>query len=180
MGSHESKKRVTDEWLTPHEIIQALGEFNLDPCSPVNRPWNTAQKHYTIIDDGLKQPWEGRVWLNPPYSLKLSQWLEKLSIHKNGIALIFARTEIKMFFNYVWSRAVALLFIYGRITFYRNDGKKALNPSGAPSVLIAYDNENAEILRNCGIKGKYVRINDVKDPVRCDECGHLFTDDVCC
>jgi len=27
-----------DEWLTPPYIIKALGEFDLDPCAPINRP----------------------------------------------------------------------------------------------------------------------------------------------
>jgi hypothetical protein len=35
-----------DTWLTPPTIIQSLGEFDLDPCSPINRPWNTAKNHY--------------------------------------------------------------------------------------------------------------------------------------
>jgi hypothetical protein len=48
-----------DEWLTPKSIIDALGEFDLDPCSPVVRPWNTAKKHLTIEDDGLLTDWGG-------------------------------------------------------------------------------------------------------------------------
>jgi hypothetical protein len=36
-----------DEWLTPQFIVQALGAFDLDPCAPVNRPWDTARTHYT-------------------------------------------------------------------------------------------------------------------------------------
>ena len=55
-----------DEWLTPPELVSALGKFDLDPCSPINRPWDTAKKHYTILDDGLTQPWDGKVWCNPP------------------------------------------------------------------------------------------------------------------
>ena len=50
-----------DEWLTPLRVIEGLGEFDLDPCSPINRPWDTAEKHYNIQDDGMKQTWEGRV-----------------------------------------------------------------------------------------------------------------------
>ena len=57
----------TDVWLTPPYIIEALGEFDLDPCSPINRPWDTAKKHYNVFDDGLAHQWEGRVWCNPPY-----------------------------------------------------------------------------------------------------------------
>ena len=63
-------KTGKDEWLTPPPILQALGEFDLDPCSPINRPWDTANNHLTINDNGLSQTWGGistRVWCNPPY-----------------------------------------------------------------------------------------------------------------
>ena len=56
-----------DEWLTPPEIVKSLGEFDLDPCSPIERPWDTAKNHFTINDNGLIQNWFGRVWCNPPY-----------------------------------------------------------------------------------------------------------------
>ena len=125
MGSHQSHKMGKDEWITPLEIIKALGEFDLDPCSPVNRPWDTAKKHYTINDNGLLQQWEGRVFCNPPYGLRAAVWLKKLSNHKNGIALIFARTETKMFFNWVWDKAIAVKFIEGRLFFHHIDGSKA-------------------------------------------------------
>ena len=39
-----------DEWLTPPYVIEALGSFDLDPCSPIKRPWPTAKEHYTILD----------------------------------------------------------------------------------------------------------------------------------
>jgi hypothetical protein len=48
-----------DEWLTPPEIIKSLGVFDLDPCSSIIRPWNTAIKHYNINDDGLNKKREG-------------------------------------------------------------------------------------------------------------------------
>lgn len=51
--------------------IRALGPFDLDPCSPVGRPWDTAAQHHTIHDNGLLKPWSGRVWLNPPYASAL-------------------------------------------------------------------------------------------------------------
>lgn len=156
IGSHQSARMDKDEWLTPPEIIKALGPFDLDPCSPINRPWSTAAKHYTIDDLGLTRPWYGRVWCNPPYGSQTGVWLQKLADHGNGIALIFARTETEMFFSQGWRRASAMLFIEGRLYFYHVDGTKAAANSGAPSVLIAYGSENAEILKMSKIKGAYV------------------------
>lgn len=82
-----------DEWLTPPEIVHALGDFDLDPCAPVRRPWSTATHHYTVLDNGLTKPWFSRVWMNPPYGRETGIWLNKLAVHGDGIALVFARTE---------------------------------------------------------------------------------------
>ncbi|WP_289054359.1 DNA N-6-adenine-methyltransferase [Carboxylicivirga marina] len=146
-----------DEWLTPPYITQALGEFDLDPCSPIVRPWDTARKHYTIEDDGLTQPWIGRCWCNPPYGNETKKWLAKCVEHGNCIALIFARTETRMFFNHTWDKADALLFIKGRLKFCHVDGTVG-GSAGAPSVLVAYGQENADVLENCDIEGKFVRL----------------------
>jgi hypothetical protein len=147
-----------DEWLTPPEIIEALGKFDLDPCAPIIRPWDTAKKHYTIEDDGLSMDWEGRVWCNPPYGDQAGKWLKRLADHGNGVALIFARTETKMFFEHIWRRADALLFIEGRLHFHHVNGTRAKGNSGAPSVLVAYGKFNAERLANSSICGRYVRL----------------------
>lgn len=156
IGSHQSANMLKDEWLTPPEIIQALGEFTLDPCAPIVRPWEMAENHYTIQDNGLEKDWQGRVWCNPPYGLEAAKWLQKLSEHGNGIALIFARTETRMFFQWVWNKATAVKFIEGRLYFHHVNGTKARANAGAPSVLVAYGNENAEILQDCEIKGKFL------------------------
>lgn len=87
-----------DEWLTPPHVLEQLGVFDLDPCSPVNRPWDTAKYHMTINDDGMSKKWEGRVFCNPPYGTQTKHWLDKCAEHGNCIALVFARTETKMFF----------------------------------------------------------------------------------
>jgi hypothetical protein len=158
IGSHQSANMLKDEWLTPPEIIRSLGDFDLDPCSPINRPWSTAKKHFTIEDDGLNQSWNGRVWCNPPYGLEAAKWLKKLSDHNNGIALIFARTETKMFFEWVWRKASAVLFLKGRLYFHHVTGERARANAGAPSVLIAYGEENARILAETDIKGQYVSL----------------------
>lgn len=144
-----------EEWLTPPRIVKALGAFDLDPCSPINRPWDTARRHYTINDNGLALPWEGRVWLNPPYGNHTEQWIRRLAEHGNGIALIFARTETATFFPWVWGYARAVLFLKGRLCFHNVDGSKGGN-AGAPSVLIAYGQDNIGTLQTCGLAGRLV------------------------
>ena len=156
IGGHQSAAMLKDEWLTPPEIIKDLGEFDLDPCSPIRRPWDTADLHYTIEDDGLSQPWHGRVWCNPPYGLEAARWLERLADHGNGIALIFARTETRMFFEQVWNKADAVLFIEGRLHFHHVDGTRARANAGAPSVLVAYGHENRGVLKSSDIPGKFI------------------------
>ncbi len=161
IGGHtKAYEGKTDVWLTPPGIIKALGQFDLDPCSPIGRPWDTAAKHYTVEDDGLLQPWAGRVWMNPPYGPETSNWMSKLADHGDGVALIFARTETAMFFSHVWPKAASLLFIEGRLFFHDHAGVKAKHNSGGPSVLIAYDlpnsDRNSASLAASGIKGQYV------------------------
>lgn len=148
-------KAGKDEWLTPPEIIKMLGEFDLDPCAPIERPWETAKQHYTKLDNGLIQNWKGRVWCNPPYGKEAAFWLEKCAMHGNAIALTFARTETRMFFNHIWYKATAVLFIKGRLKFYHVTGERG-DSAGAPSVLIAYGKENAVALRDSGIEGKFL------------------------
>lgn len=132
--------------MTPPFITDALGPFDLDPCSSYIRPWATAKQHFTVFEDGLSLPWHGYVWCNPPYGPQTWDWLDRMAEHGNGIALTFARTETAGFFESAWSKATALLFLRGRLFFHHVDGTRAAHNSGAPSVLIAYGEEAAEKL----------------------------------
>lgn len=155
-NTQKGKKVPTDEWLTPPHILEALGEFDLDPCSPINRPWPTAKKHYTIKDNGLSHPWKGRVWCNPPYGNATGAWMFRCAHHGNAMGLVSARTDTKWFFEHVWNKATALLFIKGRLYFHYVDGRQAKDNGGAAPVLVAYGSDNAEILRTCGIRGAFI------------------------
>lgn len=146
------------EWLTPPEIVKALGEFDLDPCAPVVRPWETANHHFTM--GGLQRDWFGRIWLNPPYD-ECQAWFEKLANHGNGIALCFNRTETNWFDEVVYKRANAILYKKGRIKFYNVDGTMGGNGPGAGSVFVAYGIENAhclEILSTTKLIGHFERL----------------------
>ena len=149
------KINYKNEWLTPIEIINALGEFDLDPCSPINRKWDTAKKHINQIEDGLKTEWEGRVWCFPPFAKESVKWLEKCAVHGNCIALTFVRSDTKLFHQVVFPTAYALFFLEKRIKFYSLNGEQG-DSSSSPSVLIAFDKNNADVLKNCKLNGYYV------------------------
>lgn len=146
-----------DEWLTPPAVLKTLGSFDLDPCAPIVRPWDTAVNHYTLDDDGLSKEWAGRVWLNPPYGRETGKWLGRLAQHGNGIALIFARTETALFFEQVWRKADGILFFEGRLVFHHVTGEAANNNGGAPSCLVAYGRANADVLSGLA-NGYYLRL----------------------
>jgi len=147
-----------DEWLTPPWIIEALGRFDLDPCAPIERPWDTAEQHYTLLDDGLAQPWRGRVWLNPPYGRETWKWIARLAAHGRGTALTFARTETNGFHSEVWGKATGLLFFRGRLAFYNLNGVQAEASAGAPSCLAAYGAADWQALQKSGIDGYLVAL----------------------
>ena len=150
--SFERSANTTDEWYTPIEIVNALGSFDLDPCSPTHRLWDTAKRHITPEEDGLKTPWGGvRVWLNPPYSRPLiERFVEKMVENNNGIALLFNRCDSKMFQDLIFPNATAIMFL-------RPDGTQGDSP-GCGSVLIAFGEENAVALEKSNIPGKFIRL----------------------
>lgn len=100
------------EYYTPSEIIEAarslMGGIDLDPASCVEAQETVrARTFYTQQDDGLKQQWEGRVWLNPPYGKignESSQgyWAERLIVEYDmgnvGAACLLTRSAL----GYEW------------------------------------------------------------------------------
>ena len=75
--------------------------------------------------------------------------------------MTFARTETEMFFDHVWGVAKAVLFLAGRLHFHFPDGRRAPHNSGGPSCLIAYGNDDANRLRDSGLRGAFVDNVDV-------------------
>lgn len=148
---------ATDEWYTPREVVGALGEFDLDPCTP-SRQFYTAKECYTKAEDGLKMPWHGRVWCNPPYSRKLiAPFIRKMAEHGNGVALIFNRMDIALWHEVIFPTATAMLVMRGRLKFFRSDGAQG-DAAGCGSVLVAWGEDNAETLRTSIIDGKFIRL----------------------
>lgn len=156
-GHTELRQRAgggeTNEWFTPPEIFQALDcDFDIDVAAPVGGvSWIPAARHYSYRDDGLGQPWEGRVWLNPPYGPHTAPWLGKLAQHGNGIALVFARTDVT-WFQTIARQASLICFLRGRVRFIRAVGiARNSHNAAAPSCLMAFGDECAEIVRSSGL-----------------------------
>lgn len=132
---HGSSK--TPEHYTPPAILEAvvavLGAIDLDPASNPGRTVPAA-RHYTVVDDGLAQPWCGRVFLNPPYGRGIEPWIKKLvTEHTSGrvekaIALLPARVDTQWFRRL---RDYPCCFVKGRLTFIGNE-----NAAPFPSVVV--------------------------------------------
>lgn len=119
----------------------------------------------TESENGLLSLWHGFVWMNPPYGKELATWLNRLALHGNGIALVFARTDTRAFHEHVWPLASALLFLRGRLTFHLPNGNHAPmgHNSGGPSVLVAYGPEaKRRLLLNHDL-GAYVAISPARE-----------------
>lgn len=159
LTSHQRPHRGgTDEWLTPPEIVKAVGPFVLDPCAAKDQPWRTARRHLTVADDGLSATWpkKGLIWCNPPFGPEAGKWLDRMADHNNGIALVPARTETRWFVRAVWERATGILFLAGRPHFHYPNGDRALANCGVPICLVAYGHGAVMRLLESGLPGAFV------------------------
>ena len=82
-GGTPMLQSLSNDWWTPKEYIDAvyevMGGIDLDPASTEEANKTVgATKIYTEAQDGLIQPWEGRVFLNPPYGKLGSEFAARL------------------------------------------------------------------------------------------------------
>ena len=152
--THQRKGIVSsDEYYTPPHIIAVLGHFDLDPATPPEPRWRTADVMYTKADDGLSKPWFGRVFLNPPYSQPLiSQFMQKMAEHNNGIALIVPKLGSKMFREVIYPNCSAVYILSERIKFYDHNWIQQKSPI-CQSMLVAFGEENKQAIKRSGLKG---------------------------
>jgi hypothetical protein len=137
MAEHEPPIGQSDDWYTPPEIFAALGlTFDLDPCSPGPNHWVPARRVYTKADDGLVQPWQGCVFMNPPFGGRHGHlpWLQKFLEHGNGIAIVRAYTSAGWFHDLAL-RAESMLFPRGKTKFIRPDGSIGRDPGHGVVLL---------------------------------------------
>ena len=128
-------------WNTPLSLYQKIKEergitdnYDTDPATNENNPLG-CKYFYTKEDDGLVQPWKGKVFINPPFTAKYCGKLRNLTslfikeawlrtqTEKNPevemvTMLIPARTDTLAFHRYIWKQPnVNVDFIKGRVKF---------------------------------------------------------------
>lgn len=142
MTVHESPVGASVEWYTPPSLFEALGlTFDTDPASPFPPvPWVPAG-HF-IWENGETEPWDGRVWLNPPYGPAAVAFVDRMIEHGDGLLLLPSRTETKLF-QRAARQASRVVFLSDRLHFVRPDGHQAR--SSFASVLMAFG-DDAELL----------------------------------
>ena len=118
LENHNSDQHYTPKWIFDHIGI----EFDLDVAAPIGGATNVpARKYYTEAEDGLVQPWEGCVWMNPPYS-KPTPWVDKFIEHGNGIALLpISRGK---WWDRIWEAEGLIIPSPHNFKFERPDGVK--------------------------------------------------------
>lgn len=146
--SHWEADGQTDDWYTPKYIFDALGvHFDLDVSAPVEGPLHVPCDAW-LHEKSLETPWNGFVWMNPPFGARngLVPWLLKFYSHGNGIALIPDRTSAPWWQDAA-SVADALLFVGGKVKFIRPDGTLGKSPSTGTVLLAAGTRATTALLR---------------------------------
>jgi DNA polymerase len=151
-----------NEWFTPPEILElartVLTEIDLDPASTeaANQTVKAA-KFYSLEEDGLKQEWHGRVWLNPPYSWpEIERFIEKLVAETEAGRVTEALVLVDNKTDTAWFRAAnqlaAAICFTERIRFLRPDGGLGFAPTRGQALFYIGPNKQrfAEIFRPLG------------------------------
>lgn len=142
----EPTAKTSDDFYTPAWVFQRMGiEFDLDVAAPPGGlSWIPARRYFTQADDGLAQPWDGRVWMNPPYS-DVTPWVDRFVKHCDGICFLpFARS---LHLNVLWDSADGMVVPANIGSFTFADGAKMRYPV----YLAAFGDECVEAISRLGV-----------------------------
>jgi phage N-6-adenine-methyltransferase len=126
--------RRENEWHTPRQYItlarDVLGDIDLDPASnECAQETIKAHRYFDKEQNGLRWPWDGRVWLNPPYSQPLiSQFMRKLLMEWDAKRVVSCIALTNNFTDTAWfsdtaAMADAICFTQGRVKFHNRNGE---------------------------------------------------------
>jgi len=127
----------SQEWSTPKELFDQLNgifRFTLDPCATCENA--KCKNYFTKAEDGMRQPWIGRVFMNPPYGRQVGKWVRKAfdEAQQNAelvLCLLPARTDTRWWHQYCMRGEI--VFIKGRLKF-----GEARNSAPFPSALVLF------------------------------------------
>lgn len=138
MGAAFAGRHTCDspEWYTPSPLVGAarelMGGIDLDPASHEEANRIVGATHfYTIEDDGLMQPWCGRIFHNPPGGLVDAFWKKTLVERDRFEQLVWIGYSLEQLQTLQMDNVVTPLdypicFTRKRIAFIENEAKKAL------------------------------------------------------
>jgi phage N-6-adenine-methyltransferase len=139
---------MTNTWGTPQHVFDRLsavfGPFDVDVAAEAGNA--KCDLYFDVEQDGLRMPWLGRVFCNPPYD-DIAPWVKKaLEATTEGKAesvtlLLPVRTDQKWWHEEVMHRAEVVCWVQGRISFVR-EGKK--NCSFEPSMVVRFCRNNSQ------------------------------------
>lgn len=119
--SEPQREFTSDDWYSPKWVFDALGvTFDLDVAAPPGGgPFVPCRQYLTQAEDGLATPWEGLIWMNPPYS-KPAPWVAKFLRHGNGIALLPV-AKSKWFYD-LWESSTESVVLGTKVEFLTANG----------------------------------------------------------
>jgi len=138
---------TSDDYYTPKWIFDALRlTFDIDVASPPNGPPNTpCRKYFTQIDNGLTQPWNGSVYLNPPFT-EITPWVNKWLNHANGVLLV--PMSKSKWFNNLWNSNAAIIALPYNLKF--DDPTGGRGSIFIACIMAALGEANIKALHNMG------------------------------
>ena len=142
----EQTQITKDDHYTPKWVFDGLGlEFDIDVASPPGGiPWIPKKRYFTQADDGLVQPWAGRIWCNPPFS-RPGPWADRMIEHGNGILLCCVSKSAWM--ERVWNSEAKIWLLPWKMEFERPDGLSGIS---FPTFMAAFGIENQTALAKLG------------------------------
>lgn len=138
---------ASDGWYTPPRYIalarQVLGEIDLDPAScSAAQAVVQAGRYYTEYEDGLIQPWFGRMWINPPYSAPTPWCRRAIAEYQQGAidaALILTNSYTETGWWQDVAAAGTVLFFRGRLNFWHPAKVATQNRTGQTLAYLGPD-----------------------------------------